>query len=59
MNNETPYKTNQQLMEEWLAAGNKITICETGAQSEGLEQGYSWGRVKKKKGKKTNSTKKT
>ncbi|SVA53754.1 uncharacterized protein METZ01_LOCUS106608 [marine metagenome] len=46
-------------MEEWLAAGNKITICETGARSEGLEQGYSWGRVKKKKGKKTNSTKKT
>ena len=46
MNNETPYKTNQQLMEEWLAAGNKKTVCDTGARSEGLEQGYSRCRLK-------------
>lgn len=59
MNNETPYKTNQELMEEWLAAGNKITVCEPGARTEGLEQGYSWGKPKKKKSKKTNSARKT
>jgi hypothetical protein len=41
--------TPQSVIDEWLAKGNKITICEPGERSEEGVIGYthSWGRKKK------------
>ena len=44
-----------ETIEEWLAAGNKITICPPGARSEDLEpMGSPRGYGKKRKAKKKN-----
>ena len=37
----------QQLIDEWLSKGNKITICEPNAFTENIE--YTFGAKKKKK----------
>jgi|TARA_B110000879_G_C10717358_1_gene335250 hypothetical protein len=41
--------TSQEAIDEWLAKGNKITVCEPGERSEEGVIGYthSWGRKKK------------
>ena len=58
----TKTEEDQRLMDEWLAKGNKITKCETGAFTEGVLPGYGWGRkpkaVKPEKPAKKVSTKK-
>jgi|TARA_B100000780_G_scaffold275588_1_gene242461 hypothetical protein len=33
---------------EWIAKGNSITVCPTGATTEGILPGYGWGRRPKK-----------
>tara|TARA_B100000530_G_C15814787_1_gene431041 strand:- start:577 stop:759 length:183 start_codon:yes stop_codon:yes gene_type:complete len=38
----------QQAINDWLKAGNKITICPTGQTSDGELPGYAWGKKKKK-----------
>jgi predicted phosphoadenosine phosphosulfate sulfurtransferase len=38
-----------QTMEEWLAAGNKITICPPGMRSEEVVTKFNGGRGRKKK----------
>ena len=38
----------QQAINHWLKAGNKITICPTGQTSDGELPGYAWGKKKKK-----------
>ena len=50
MAKETKTDQDQRLMDEWLAKGNKITKCETGAFTEGVLPGYGWGRKPKKPG---------
>lgn len=39
---------NQKMIDDWLAAGNKITICPPGETSDGELPGYGWGKKKKK-----------
>lgn len=39
---------DQQAINDWLKAGNKITICPTGQTSDGELPGYAWGKRKKK-----------
>ena len=39
---------HQQMIDDWLAAGNKITICPAGETSDGELPGYGWGKKKKK-----------
>ena len=41
-----------QTVEEWLALGNKITICPPGMRSEDVVTKHSWGRGKKRSKKK-------
>ena len=38
-----------QTMEEWLAQGNKITICPPGMRSEEVVTKFNGGRGRKKK----------
>tara|TARA_B100000886_G_C20366802_1_gene467706 strand:- start:82 stop:240 length:159 start_codon:yes stop_codon:yes gene_type:complete len=40
--------TDKQLIEEWLAKGNKITICEPGATSKDAGKEFSRWKGKKK-----------
>lgn len=41
-------ESDTKAIEAWLAAGNKITICETGARSDPDKVSMSaWGRRKK------------
>jgi hypothetical protein len=50
---KTTAKIKAQTIEEWLAAGNKITICPPGMRSEDLEpMGSPRGYGKKRKAKK-------
>ena len=42
--------TESQAIQDWLDKGNKITQCETGAFTEGVNPGYGWGRKPKKPG---------
>ena len=46
-----------ETIEEWLAAGNKITICPPGMRSEDVVT-KSWGRKRKPKAKKAAAKKK-
>jgi|TARA_R110000851_G_scaffold103524_1_gene220650 hypothetical protein len=41
--------TSQALIDEWLAQGNTIKVCNPGERSDEGEVGYthSWGRKKK------------
>jgi|TARA_B110000971_G_scaffold83334_1_gene85465 hypothetical protein len=39
--------TESQAIQDWLDKGNKITQCETGAFTEGVNPGYGWGRKPK------------
>ena len=39
-----------QTVEEWLAAGNKITICPPGMRSEDVVEKFKKQRGRKKKG---------
>jgi hypothetical protein len=49
MSREQISSEDQKTIDEWLNAGNKITICPSGQTTEGIEPGYaSWGRKKKK-----------
>ena len=43
-------KTTEEIkqIEEWIKAGNKVTICPPGQRTEGIEPGYGWGKKKKK-----------
>ena len=43
-----------QTVEEWLAAGNKITICPPGMRSEDMVEKYKAKRGRKKKTAKKN-----
>ena len=43
-----------QTMEEWLAAGNKITICPPGMRSEDVKEKFKVGRGRKSAKKKAN-----
>ena len=42
----------QKAIDDWLKAGNKITICPRGQTSDGELPGYAWGKKKKKPTKK-------
>tara|TARA_B100000073_G_C23678349_1_gene551520 strand:- start:144 stop:314 length:171 start_codon:yes stop_codon:yes gene_type:complete len=42
----------QKAIDDWLKAGNKITICPRGQTSDGELPGYAWGKKKKKPAKK-------
>jgi hypothetical protein len=42
-----------QTMEEWLAAGNKITVCPPGMRSEEVKEKFRVGRGRKSSKKKT------
>jgi|TARA_B100001094_G_C17801730_1_gene609457 hypothetical protein len=50
MSREEVSSEDQKIIDEWLNAGNKITICPSGQTTEGIEPGgyASWGRKKKK-----------
>ena len=50
MSREEVSSEDQKIIDEWLHAGNKITICPSGQTTEGIEPGgyASWGRKKKK-----------
>lgn len=38
---------DSKAMKEWLAKGNKVTICPPCTRSDPDEVGYTWGRKKK------------
>jgi hypothetical protein len=42
-------EADTKAIEEWLAKGNKVTVCEANARTDADEIGYSWGGKKKKK----------
>ena len=42
-----------QTVEEWLAAGNAITICPPGMRSEDIKEKFKVGRGRKSSKKKT------
>ena len=42
-------ESDTEAIKEWLAKGNKVTVCPPGAKSEPGEVGYTWGRKPKKK----------
>tara|TARA_R110000851_G_scaffold4150_2_gene17008 strand:- start:5861 stop:6037 length:177 start_codon:yes stop_codon:yes gene_type:complete len=39
---------DSKAMKEWLAKGNKVTICPPMMRSDPEEVGYTWGKKKKK-----------
>lgn len=45
------YKLNddeQAAIDKWLKEGNKVTVCEEGAQTDPEQLTFSWGKKKKK-----------
>lgn len=52
MSRDQRSRQEQKAIDEWLKAGNKITICPTGQTSDGEMPGYGWGKKKKKPKKK-------
>jgi len=38
---------DKKAMEEWIAKGNKVTICPPMARSDPDDVGYTWGKKKK------------
>tara|TARA_B100000941_G_scaffold201345_1_gene146366 strand:+ start:72 stop:242 length:171 start_codon:yes stop_codon:yes gene_type:complete len=52
MSREQRSSDEQKAIDDWLKAGNKITICPTGQTSDGELPGYAWGKKKKKAPKK-------
>ena len=42
-------KEDQDAVDKWLKEGNKITVCEYGAQTDPELLSYTWGAKKKKK----------
>lgn len=47
MKERTPEET--KAIQEWLAKGNKVTVCEPNARSDYEDIAPVWGRKKKKK----------
>lgn len=45
---KTEQESLDEAIKEWLAKGNKITICEPGARTEDIVVGQ-WGKRKKAK----------
>ena len=41
-------EADTKAIEEWLAQGNEITVCEPNARTEFESAGFSWGKKKKK-----------
>ncbi len=39
----------QKMIDEWLAKGNKVTICPPNTRTDSVEYVYGWGKKKKKK----------
>ena len=50
MSKDEVTSTESKEIQEWLAKGNEITVCPTGATTEGILPGYGWGRKPKKPG---------
>ena len=48
MSYERP-EADQKAIDEWLAKGNKITVCPKYERTANTEMKYVWGRTRKKK----------
>ena len=58
MSREQRSSDEQKAIDDWLKAGNKITICPAGQTSDGELPGYAWGKKKKKAPKKKTTKRK-